>query len=59
MEAVGYAILDIRTLFAGFALGFIVFSVGCYFWLNETGRFSYRNYFLILVPPSPAHVQLR
>lgn len=37
MEAVGYAILDIRTLFAGFAFGFIVFSVGCYFWLNETG----------------------
>lgn len=46
MEAVGYAILDIRTLFAGFAFGFIVFSVGCYFWLNETGRFSHRNYMI-------------
>lgn len=46
MEAVGYSILDIRTLFAGFAFGFIVFSVGCYFWLNETGRFSHRNYMI-------------
>lgn len=46
MAAVGYPVLDIRTLLAGFAFSFIVFSVGCYFWLNETARFSHRNFMI-------------
>lgn len=46
MGAVGYAVLDIRTLLAGFTFGFIVFSVGCYFWLNKTARFSHRNFMI-------------
>lgn len=43
MEAVGYAILDIRTLLGGFAFGFIVFCAACFVVINETGILRRRN----------------
>lgn len=43
MEAVGYAIIDIQTLFAGFAFGFIVFCAACFVVINEAVILRRRN----------------